>query len=136
MWKNKEFSILLQRTESYIFLKRVLQELNTDYPDIPIFTIHDSVYTTEEFGESIRNEVKYRIENITNKPVGINFSVKSSNIEDLKNKVLLETKVVSMENFKSKSKGLLTNHIELGFDFLFPNGNQELRDYIDNFYNT
>jgi hypothetical protein len=80
--------------------------------------------------------VKYRIENITNKPVGINFSVKSSNIEDLKNKVLLETKVVSMENFKSKSKGLLTNHIELGFDFLFPNGNQELRDYIDEFYNT
>jgi hypothetical protein len=136
MWKNKEFSILLQRTESYIFLKRVLQEINTEYPDTPIFTIHDSVYTTEEFGEFIRNEVKYRIENITNKPVGINFSVKSSKIEDLKNKVLLETKVVSMENFKSKSKGLLTNHIELGFDFLFPNGNQELRDYIDEFYNT
>ena len=44
------------------------------------------------------------------------YSIKSE-LEDLKNKVLLETKVVSMENFKSKSKGLLTNHIELGFKY-------------------
>lgn len=134
IWKNKEFAILLQRTESYLFLKRVLREFNLENPNIPIFTIHDSVYTQEMFGEFLRNEVKSRIEGVTNKPVGINYSNKSPNLEELKNKIQNETKIDSMDSFMSKSKGLYKNHIQLGFEFLFPNGNQGLREYIDEFY--
>jgi hypothetical protein len=134
MWKNKEFAILLQRTESYILLKRVLKEINTEYPHVPIFTIHDGVYTSLEFGEFLRNEIKNRIEDITSKPIGIHFTRKSPNIDFLREVVIENTKVNTTKSFEFKSKGLFKNHVEKGYQFLFPNGHEELRIYIDGFY--
>jgi hypothetical protein len=134
MWKNKEFAILLQRTESYILLKRVLKEINTEFPNVPIFTIHDGVYTSLEFGEFLRNEIKNRIEDITSKPIGIHFSRKSPNIVLLRKVIIENTKVNTFNSFEFKSKGVFKNHVEKGYQFLFPNGNDELRTYINEFY--
>ena len=43
------FAILLQRLESYFILGKVCQRLHKEHPKAPIFTKHDSVYTTEEY---------------------------------------------------------------------------------------
>ena len=43
------FAILLQQLESYFILERVCKRLHKEYPKAPIFTKHDSVYTTEEY---------------------------------------------------------------------------------------
>ncbi len=134
MWKNDEFAILLQRTETYVLLKRVLKEFNVSFPNIPIFTIHDGIYTTSEYGEFVRDEVKGKIEHITTKPIGVHFTVMSPNITTLKERVSLKTRVNTKKEFDVKSKGLIKNHIERGFQFLFPNGNDELRTFIDNYY--
>jgi len=43
------YSILLQRLESAFILGKVCKRLHKEYPKAPIFTKHDSVYTTEEY---------------------------------------------------------------------------------------
>jgi hypothetical protein len=43
------YSILLQRLESEFILGKVCKRLHKEYPKAPIFTKHDSVYTTEEY---------------------------------------------------------------------------------------
>ena len=42
------YSILLQRLESEFILGKVCKRLYKEHPKAPIFTKHDSVYTTEE----------------------------------------------------------------------------------------
>ena len=45
---GKEYlSILLQRIEAYVILEVVCNEIKKAYPNVPPFTIHDSVITTE-----------------------------------------------------------------------------------------
>ena len=46
--KNKSnlLPILLQRIESEIILNRVAKRIERERPELPIFTIHDSVVTT------------------------------------------------------------------------------------------
>jgi len=43
---HKNLAKRLQRMESHIMLDLVAKELARDYPDLPIFTIHDSIVTT------------------------------------------------------------------------------------------
>jgi hypothetical protein len=43
------FAILLQRLESEFILGKVCKRLHKEHPKAPIFTKHDSVYTTEEY---------------------------------------------------------------------------------------
>jgi hypothetical protein len=45
--KDKTFlACLLQRIESYLILDVICKRISNEYPDIPIYTIHDSIATT------------------------------------------------------------------------------------------
>ena len=46
---EKFFPKLLQCIESYFILEKVCKRLHKEHPKAPIFTKHDSVYTTEEY---------------------------------------------------------------------------------------
>lgn len=48
------FPVLLQSLESYYILERVCKRLNKEYPQAPIYTKHDSVYTTEEYLDKLK----------------------------------------------------------------------------------
>ncbi len=50
----KNFPVILQRIEAYLILQKVASELRNTNNNIPIFTIHDSILTTEEHIETIR----------------------------------------------------------------------------------
>ena len=43
------FPVLLQCLESYYILERVCKRMNKEFPKAPLFTKHDSVYTTEKY---------------------------------------------------------------------------------------
>jgi len=56
---KSQLPILLQRIESHIVLDRVSKRIANEMPDLPIFTIHDSVITTvgnEGYVETIMKE--------------------------------------------------------------------------------
>lgn len=46
--KNR-LAIILQRIESYLFLDVICKKISKENPNIPLFTIHDSIATTEEY---------------------------------------------------------------------------------------
>lgn len=45
--KDNFFPVLLQSLESYYIIEVVCKRINAEHPKIPIFTKHDSIYTTE-----------------------------------------------------------------------------------------
>ncbi|MDB9781522.1 hypothetical protein OAB88_00250 [Winogradskyella sp.] len=50
--KSKDKSLLprlLQSIESYLMINVIAKRISEEYPDAPIFTIHDSISTTEEY---------------------------------------------------------------------------------------
>ena len=52
--RHKQLAKELQRTEASIILDKVAWEINRLNPDIPIYTIHDSIVTTEENMEFVQ----------------------------------------------------------------------------------
>ncbi|MGM9508974.1 hypothetical protein ACS5NO_14660 [Larkinella sp. GY13] len=57
--QHRTLSLLLQNLESEIFLNRIARRIAQERPDLPIFTIHDSIVTTvenEAFVETIMRE--------------------------------------------------------------------------------
>ncbi len=51
---GKELSYILQRSESYFLLNKVSRRFNQENPDAPIFTIHDGLYTHEEYVDQLK----------------------------------------------------------------------------------
>ena len=47
--RYKDFSVLLQKIEAQILLHEVCKEVYDISPDIPLFTVHDSIITTEQY---------------------------------------------------------------------------------------
>ena len=45
--KKCPIAIITQSIESLFVLERVCRRITTLYPNIPLFTIHDAIYTTE-----------------------------------------------------------------------------------------
>jgi hypothetical protein len=69
---HNSLAILLQRIESYLVIDIICKEISRFNPDIPLFTIHDSIATTDEFSELV-----YKIMNeILTSLVGVSPSLK------------------------------------------------------------
>jgi hypothetical protein len=104
---NKRFALLLQRAESYLLLYLVGREFNRLYPDAPLFTIHDSLHTTEPYIEQLYTITK----NIVKDVIGIEPGVK------IKPEILsVEPKLEDVDEEWKKiapiiSEQLLDNHI-------------------------
>ena len=53
-----QFSLLLQRIESYLILDIICKRISKERPDLPIFTIHDSIVTTDGNQDYISSIIK------------------------------------------------------------------------------
>lgn len=59
--KSKDKSLLprlLQSIESYLIIDVIAKRISIEYPNAPIFTIHDSISTTEEYVEVVEQIMK------------------------------------------------------------------------------
>ena len=54
----RRFARRMQRAESRLMIGGVCKRLMTDHPDIPVFTIHDSILTTAEHVETVERLIK------------------------------------------------------------------------------
>jgi len=55
---HRAYSILLQRLEAELILDKICKRINHAYPQIPIFTIHDSIVTIEKYVPIVENFMK------------------------------------------------------------------------------
>ena len=62
---NRYLSLLLQQIESTLILKHIVPRIASERPDLPIFTIHDSVATTVGNEEYIERVMREEIERLT-----------------------------------------------------------------------
>jgi hypothetical protein len=51
--KKEVLSCLLQTIESYLILDIITKRISTEYPNAPLFSIHDSIATTAEYVDNI-----------------------------------------------------------------------------------
>ena len=70
---NCPFAIFAQGIESWFFLDNVCKELYLKYDDIPLFTVHDSILTTEPYVEKVES----MITRLSNEIFG--FTLRTSN---------------------------------------------------------
>lgn len=69
--KHNTLAIVLQNLEADIILHNVCKELNLNYPEVPIFTLHDSIITTEKNVELVENAILSVIKRFLKKEVSL-----------------------------------------------------------------
>lgn len=59
----EDFSLILQRMEAKCVLDHCAKNIAMDFPDMPLITRHDSISTTEQFGDILYDEFQKHIQN-------------------------------------------------------------------------
>lgn len=119
---KKEFSYIMQRTESYLLLDNVCREFNLKYPNAPIFTIHDGLYTSKEFIEELSLITNTTLINLTGSKPGIKYSYEPITT-DPELVVISERwkkikKINSRKRFLKIEHTILENNIKMADTFL------------------
>jgi hypothetical protein len=119
---KQRFSYLLQRSESYLLLGVICREFNSLYPDAPLFTIHDGVFTTEKYIRKLNGFILKRLNELTGVLAGC--KIKSSQIDpnpqlkDIENEWGKIKAIDTKEKYNKNCNGVFTSNIKRGFDFL------------------
>jgi hypothetical protein len=119
---KREFSYLMQRTESYLMLNNVCREFNQRNIDAPIFTIHDALYTTKEYIQELTDITNDVLFDITGKIPGIKHSCEIITSCPEKNVIEARWKKIKVINSKKRfekiSNSILENNLLLAEEFL------------------
>ncbi len=122
---NSKFSYLLQRTESYLILDKVCGYLNRHHPEIPFYTIHDSILTPNRYSTTVQDVMKAEIFRITGKrpQVSIKQELKELDIEEVWGKV----KISTPKKLEKVRYSILKNNITKGVSLI---DNLELKTHV------
>jgi hypothetical protein len=129
-YTSTEFSYLLQRSEVFLMLN-VCKELQLRHPNIPFYTIHDSILTTQSNLPIVQEVMTNVITKLTGKSVGIKSnplhqptSIDDELVEDIFNKV----RIKNDKEWSDSKTYILTKNIKLGIDFFYE-GNERKEWY-------
>jgi hypothetical protein len=125
---NREFSLIMQRCESWLLLNNVCREFLNKYPNIPLFTIHDGLYTYREYTKDLTSLIL----TVCNEIVGLQPGLKVENpgieIYPHQHDVEKEWKDIqpinTFDRFKKIKGGVFSANIELGKNFMTSINNQ------------
>ena len=119
---SDRFAYLLQRTESYLVLDLITREFHEKFPSQPIFTIHDAVYTYEEYLPDLKQLLLKRFYEITGVRVGVKTTFEKSNPEPKPEDINLEwgkiKPISTQKNFDKVFSGVFIYNIYRGAEFL------------------
>lgn len=74
--KKKDKRILariLQSIESNIIINKVTKRISIEQPELPIFTIHDSVATIQGYEDYVANVIREEVKNLTDLDVKLGY---------------------------------------------------------------
>jgi hypothetical protein len=119
---KQRFSYLLQRTESYFLLGIICKEFNTMYPNAPLLTIHDGVFTTEEYVRKLNLFVLRRLNELTGVLAGCKIKTyqidHNPQIKDVEKEWDKIKAIETEEKYNKNCNGVFTSNIKRGSDFL------------------
>jgi hypothetical protein len=132
---KQRFSYLLQRAESYLLLAVICKEFNEQFPEAPLMTIHDGVFTTEEYVQKLNTFVLTRLHELTGVLAGC--KIKASQIDPKPQIQDVETEwdkienINTEENYLKNINGVFTSNITRGSRFLENFGRNFLKGIDD-----
>ena len=113
---GKELSYVLQRSESYLLLNQVSRQFNQQYPDAPLFTIHDGLYTSQEYIEPLRDLIKSTGFKFTGILPGVKIECPIMDLnpsdEDVKKYWRKARWVTNQEKFEKKKRKVFQSNID------------------------
>jgi hypothetical protein len=119
---KQRFSYLLQRTESYLLLNVICREFNLNYPNAPLFTIHDGVFTTEEYVRNLNGFVLSRLYELTGIIAGCKIKASqidpNPHIEDIEYEWSKIKSINSKKRYYKNTNGVFYCNITRGSEFL------------------
>jgi hypothetical protein len=89
-------AILLQRSESYLFLLVGCKAVNEQLPNVPFLTIHDSILIEEQYSETTKQILEESITNSTQLEAGMSIKTPNNPIENI-NKIA-ESEWIELKN--------------------------------------
>jgi hypothetical protein len=119
---TQKFAYLLQRTESYLLLNVICREYNLHYPEVPLFTIHDSILSNAENIRALNGFTAMRLKEITGITCGIKIKypqiAREPQINDI-DQVWEDIGTINTEDiYEKKRAGVFSSNIEKGSNFL------------------
>lgn len=128
------FSYVLQRTESYLMLRNVCLRLSVENPEVPFFTIHDSILTTTDNLKLVKEVIFDTIHTITGKTFSLKIKELNGDL-GLDNKMVNDyfndkIKTISVKNHHKKRVFYLDSNVQKGLEILFPDPNEQ-KEWFD-----
>ena len=130
-YTSTEFSYLLQRSEVFLMLN-VCKELQLQHPNIPFYTIHDSILTTQSNLPIVQKVMSDVITKLTGKSVGVKSNLLHQPIsidEELVDEIFNKVRIKNDKEWRDSRTYILTKNIKLGIDFFYK-GNKR-KDWYD-----
>jgi hypothetical protein len=119
---GKELSYILQRSESYFLLNKVSRRFNHDIPNAPIFTIHDGLYTHEEYVDHLQTLISDTGLELTGILPGVKIECSkiesTPSIEDVNNHWKKVKWVTNQKQFDKKKRRVFQSNIDRAFKFI------------------
>lgn len=119
---KQKFAYLLQRAESYLVLDVVSREFNRQFPEAPIFTVHDAIFTYGEYVPELTRLLVERLWDITGVRVGYKIKGQATTPEPLKKDIdKLWSKIGKVKSERQYAKvkgGVFSSNVERGSKFL------------------
>jgi hypothetical protein len=119
---KQRFSYLLQRSESYLLLRVICREFNTIYPNAPLLTIHDGVFTTDGYVRKLNLFVLRRLNELTGVLAGCKIKASqidpNPQIKDVEKEWSKIKAIETEEKYNKNCNGVFTSNIKRGSDFL------------------
>ena len=119
---KQRFSYLLQRTESYLLLNVICREFHLTHPNAPLFTIHDGVFTTQEYVRNLYGYVLRRLHELTGIIAGCKIKASkidpNPQIEDIENEWSKIKSINSKKRYYKNRNGVFYSNIKRSSEFL------------------
>ncbi len=119
---GKELSYILQRSESYFLLDKVSRRFNHDNPNAPIFTIHDGLFTHEEYVDQLRVLITDTGLELTGILPGVKIECPrieiNPQIEDVDNHWKKVKWVTNQKRFDKKKRSVFKSNIDRALKFI------------------
>jgi len=119
---GKELSYILQRSESYFLLNKVSRRFNHDNPSAPIFTIHDGLFTHEEYVDQLQSLISDTGLDLTGILPGVKIEYPrieiNPSIEDVDKHWKKVKWVTNQKRFDKKKRSVFQSNIDRALLFL------------------
>jgi hypothetical protein len=119
---NREFSLLMQRCESWLLLHNVCRKFIDQHPDIPLYSIHDGLFTYEEYTQDLSSLILTVCSETIGVEPGFKIEPPRSEIYPLPKDVddeWIEIKPInSLDRFEKVRGGVFSTNIDRGRDFV------------------